>query len=346
MIPKSGRPPTRPQNLRPLALQEPLGKAVISILIKLAVQEAMNQLVLFPIWAYLANRSTMEAIRRVSLHCSEVRQYICDQRSTPHSRANRAPRAALYGGIQLFLDLRRAFDCVNRQKLFQRLHTLNISDSIVCLLSTWHEHTCYFVQNAHGDHPIDTGCGVRQGCKAAPGLWNFFVCIMLQDLMTYVPFQWIQRHVTVYADDIHIGATISCLEDLHMIHSFIGALFRVLNDFDLPINPDKSVIILELKGTLSRAARASFVSCQSSACSFKIAVPGSDPIFIPVQSSAKYLGVIMSYQRFEDFSMIMHTSQDVIILLSLSLYHFLIRRDCCKTLLPAWYGPLNFADIH
>ena len=83
----------------------------------------------------------------------------------------------------------------------------------------------------------------------------------------------------------------------------IGALFRVLNDYDLPINPAKSVIILELKGTQSRAARASFVRRDASACSFKIDVPGSDPIYIPIHSSTKYLGVVMSYQRFEDDSL-------------------------------------------
>ena len=303
LIPKSGRSPTKPQNLRPLALQEPIGKAVISILINLAVHEAMRQLVLFPIWAYLANRSTMEAIRRVSLHCIEVREFVRAQRSTPHSRANRVPRATLYGGIQLFLDLQRAFDCLNRGKLFQRLHTFNINESLVCLLSTWHENTCYYVQNEMGDTPICTGKGVRQGCKAAPGLWNFFVCMVLQDLMNFVPFEWIQRHITVYADDIHIGATITCMEDLCQTQFFFGALLRVLQDMDMTINPAKSVILLELKGTQSRAARHRFVHRESEQCSFKIDVPGSTSVRIPIHRSAKYLGVIMSYHNFEDDSL-------------------------------------------
>ena len=118
LIPKPSKPPVVPQNLRPLALQEPVGKAVIGLLIHLAMREASDHLILFPVWAYVEHRSTLDAIRGVSLHCAAVRLLLSQQRSTPHTRANQAVRYSLYGGCQVCFDLKGAFDSVNRCKLF------------------------------------------------------------------------------------------------------------------------------------------------------------------------------------------------------------------------------------
>ena len=155
------------------SLQEPVGKAIIGILIHMAMQQASPHLVCFPLWAFMPARSTLDAICRVCMHCREVRQFVSSQRSTPHSRVSARPRLGLYGGLQLCLDMERALDSVNRGKLFQQLRNFYVSDSVSQLLAAWHEHTCYFVQHEQTDCPIQTGRGVRQGCKAAPGLWNF-----------------------------------------------------------------------------------------------------------------------------------------------------------------------------
>lgn len=215
MIPKPSKPPVTPNNLRPLALQEPIGKAIIGLLIHLAMKEASDHLILFPLWAYLENRSTLDAIRRVGLHCAAVRLLVCQQRSTPHTRALQIHQFSFYGGAQICIDLRGAFDSVNRCKLFARLRELHISDALINLLATWHEDACYFVQHEHTDSPIAVGKGVRQGCKAAPGLWNGFIVLMLHDLMAHTPFSWIQRCVTIYADDLHIGDSFVSLEDFY-----------------------------------------------------------------------------------------------------------------------------------
>ena len=303
MIPKPSKPPVVPQNLRPLALQEPVGKSIIGILIQMAVHEAMDHLVIFPIWAYLTNRSTLDAIRRVCDHCAEVRQLLSSQRSTPHLRATRAPRPGLFGGIQMCIDLQRAFDMVNRRKLFQRLQTLQISSALIQLLSAWHENAEYVVQHDSMDCPIAIGRGVRQGCKAAPGLWNFFLVLFLHDLMSRIPLQWIQDHLTIYADDIHVGAVFYCLADLCMIQKIFGVLMFTLQSMDMCINQSKSVIILAMHGHQSRHMRRRFVSADSTGERFKIVMPDQSIQSIPIQSSAKYLGIIISYGRFEDDSL-------------------------------------------
>ena len=303
LIPKPGRPPVTPHNLRPLALQEPVGKAVAGLLIHLAMREAHSNMILFPIWAYMEHRSTLDAIRRVSLHCAEVRLLVRSQRSTPHSRAARTPRYRLYGGMQISLDLRRAFDMVDRRKLFQKLSLLNISESLISLLSTWHEHSLYFVQHDSGDCPIQVGRGVRQGCKAAPGLWNCFVVIYLHELMATLPFDWIQRHLTLYADDFHIGSTFTCLADFQYLQFALGVMLSLLKSMDMQLNPDKSVVILELRGTLARRLRQQHVCTDHHGVRFKIEVPGHENLYIPLRTSTKYLGVVISYGSFEDDSL-------------------------------------------
>ena len=71
------------------------------------------------------------------------------RRVTPHSRAVKVAKYCLYGGLQICLDLQRAFDSVNRRKLFARLHCLKISTPLIQLLAAWHENTAYLVQ--YGD---------------------------------------------------------------------------------------------------------------------------------------------------------------------------------------------------
>ena len=131
LIPKPLKIPSCPQHLRPLALQEPVGKAVMGLLIRLALKQAMPCITPWPVWAYLEHRSTSDAIHRAALHCQSVRRLIGDQRSTPHQRARGITRFSVYGGLQVCIDLQRAFDCVNREKLFCKLHHLSIDANII-----------------------------------------------------------------------------------------------------------------------------------------------------------------------------------------------------------------------
>ena len=303
MIPKPSKAPVTPSNLRPLVLQDPVGKAVIGLLIHLAMQQANHQIVTYPLWGYVAHRSTLDAIRRVSLHCALVRQFMATQRSTPHTRAVQQPRLGFYGGIQICLDLQRAFDNVDRSRLFRKLSHLSITDSITQLLSAWHEHTFYIVQHAGEDCPIRTGRGVRQGCKAAPGLWNCYMIDFLDTLTEVIPITWIRQHITLYADDIHIGVTFTSLEELCQLQQYLGLIFHTLHRMKLQINPNKSVAIFELRGSQGRRLRQRFVRADSTGESFKIEVPGEGLQYIPIHKSTKYLGIVISYHQFEDDSL-------------------------------------------
>ena len=71
---KPGKTPDRPDNLRPLAMQEPIGKAITGLLTERLLDQVFPNLCVWPQFAYLPFRSTQDAIRRVVLHCTETRR--------------------------------------------------------------------------------------------------------------------------------------------------------------------------------------------------------------------------------------------------------------------------------
>ena len=299
MIPKPQKPPVTPGNLRPLAMQCPIGKCIMGILIHQAVSQAHDSLISWPIFAYMPGRSTMDSILRVAAHCSQVRQLVGSQRTTPHQRACSPIRYKICGGFQIFVDIQRAFDAVSRAKLFRRLHELGIGPAHVNLISRWHENTEYHVQTDAGPRTAPIGRGLRQGCKAAPALWNFFIILFFQDLSAVVPISWIRSCVTVYADDCHIGGIYRSERDFKRLLEMIGILFKTLQSLDMTVNPAKTVALLAISGTSFRNFKREVVHRDHIGEYVEIAIPDAAPMKIHLQQRAKYLGVIMSYHTFE-----------------------------------------------
>jgi len=187
LIPKPTKPPVQPCNLRPLAMQCPLGKAVLGLLIQIAAAQADAEFRCWPIWAFRGGRSTQDPLAKVAAHCRQVQALLETQKSTPHSRASLQPRFLCCGGLQLFLDLERAFDSVNRWRLFHRLQQLNISPNIVQILQCWHVDTSYYVTHGGETTAVKVNKGLRQGCKGAPFLWNCLTLLLVHDLSAQAP---------------------------------------------------------------------------------------------------------------------------------------------------------------
>ena len=125
-LPKPNRQPTSLANLRPIALQEPLGKAVLGLVTKKFLREITPFLIGSPQYAFIPGRSALDALRRVSLHCIRVRALVGNQRRSVHQRRDGCPCYRVCGGLQLFLDVSKAFDMISRSKLFQFLRSLPI----------------------------------------------------------------------------------------------------------------------------------------------------------------------------------------------------------------------------
>lgn len=298
LIPKPNKPPIDPRALRPLALQEPIGKTIVGLLTKSAQKEAHHQLIALPLWAFLPGRSTQDALLRVARHCSSVRKLIHTARSTPHSRQSGQGRFKVAGGIQLFLDIERAFDMISREHLFTQLHKLQIQPQTVILLSLWHQETHYYLRCNDSDTPIQVGKGVRQGCRAAPMLWNVYMWLFLTELSLLVDPRWVVQCMNVFADDCQMGDEFRSYADLQTLLNNINQTLLLLQKFGLTINPAKCTALLALGGTLKRRVRSELTTWREGKEWLRFG-SAEQPLWIQIDHQAKYLGTIITYANFE-----------------------------------------------
>ena len=295
LIPKPLKAPVVPEALRPLALQEPLGKCIIGILSRVAQQDSADFFSQLPFWGYLPARSTQHALQRVGNHCRAARSLTASQRPTAFNRVNQLPSFTVCGAIQLLIDLKRAFDTVCRTTLFSRLGEVGVNPRVVQLLASWHCNTQYHIKTNHATSAVRVGSGVRQGCKAAPFLFNAFLALVISDLTLDIDFEWLCCHLDLYADDFHIGCLFYSELELRRILGYLGLILHGLQTRGLTINTSKSMVLLTMAGTSYRPARAKLV--QRTPEGEKITIPGPAGVSfdIPLAKKATYLGCVISY---------------------------------------------------
>ena len=81
-----------------------------------------------------------------------------------------------------FTDYAKAFDCVDRNKLWKILKELGIPDHLTCLLRNLYAGQEATVRTGHG--PTDwfqIGKGVRQGCILSPCLFNLYAQYIMRN---------------------------------------------------------------------------------------------------------------------------------------------------------------------
>ena len=83
------------------------------------MQYSVPQLTKFPLYAYLPHRGTTDCLLRVSEHCRTVRD-----RCIAHAKDD-VPHD-LFGGLQVSLDMEKAFDSVRRHIVYQALEVLQL----------------------------------------------------------------------------------------------------------------------------------------------------------------------------------------------------------------------------
>ena len=74
-----------------------------------------------------------------------------------------------------FIDYAKAFDCVDRNKLWKILTEMGIPDHLTCLLRNLYAGQEATVRTGHGTIDwFQIGKGVCQGCILSPCLFNFY----------------------------------------------------------------------------------------------------------------------------------------------------------------------------
>ena len=304
-LPKPTKPPNCAPNLRPIALQDPLGKCIARALKARLQAEILGKLAETPQFAYLPSRSTACAISRAARFCAHIRNKICSARIEVRDRKAGKTRAPVSGGALLSLDMSKAFDLVPHAYLARALRYLGIAENTVHIVLALHR-TQYHVTHKGHSGCISLRNGIRQGCTLSPLLWVCVSHFLLHQLSERLakfshlgpPEPWISQAITAFADDFLASFDLNNQQDLTNMCTRIGCLFAVLGEAKMQVNPDKSLLLIRSSGkALARWVKARTFKRKDQKL-IRLGTP-FQPIDIGLATRIPYLGTIMSFDAFE-----------------------------------------------
>ena len=299
LLVKPGKRGQHPSELRPIALLEPTGKTALGLVTKTIQQQLQHLLNRLPQFAYAEGRGTDDAIHRLANHCRLVRQKVSALSYPIHRQQQGLELPALQGGMTLCLDLTRAFDMVDRTRLFAGLVSLGVTDDIIGLLKCVYNTTAYEFEHRGMQRSIKTFRGIRQGCRAAPCLWTVFISVLMLDLANKLTPEFLFLCITIFADDICSHGTFDTEESFEtLLHAF-GTLLDLIEGANLELNLAKATITLRMTGKSTGKIQRKFMIRTQQGSFLKI--PRADGTFTKIKlvRSFKYLGVMLSYHNFE-----------------------------------------------
>ena len=247
-IPKGPKRCQTPKDLRPIALLEPCGKAVLGAFAVRLLNEIGTELKRWPQFAYLDQRGTDDALQRLAAHCTEVRDIVDTFKFQVHQTAQGNLPGVLGGGATLSLDLSKAFDMVDREQLVQSLVSLGVSSDLIHLIQCVYSQTSFEFQHKGETRDFGTHRGIRQGCRAAPSLWTVFSVSVLAAIANNTTPEWVRRCVSMFADDACLHQAIRSDADLHCAMKFFGLVLDALEAANMRINLEKTIAIWRLTG--------------------------------------------------------------------------------------------------
>ena len=174
-LPKQGKAPSHPTALRPIGLMHPEAKCLAALLRGRIYEHIRPQLLWVPQFAYLPGRDLHDALARVHEWIARFRVNIAvaapDRFAKKERQRQGTDRNLCVGGAILSLDLKQAFDRVDRAALVQALRRLGTPDDLVAAVIAIHDTSAYHIEDDFRSSEIRTTRGIRQGCKLAPLLW-------------------------------------------------------------------------------------------------------------------------------------------------------------------------------
>ena len=94
----------------------------------------------------------------------------------------------------LFINLRKAYDSVPREAMWQALAKLEIPDKIIQLLKAFHQDMQATIQmDRQALDAVDVSSGLWQGCHMASVLFNLYACLFVERWRARVemPVEWV-----------------------------------------------------------------------------------------------------------------------------------------------------------
>ncbi|CAE7211796.1 Pol [Symbiodinium natans] len=297
-IPKIATPKV-PRDLRPIGLQDIDGKCVLGAVRDAVMPFIMKYVEAWPQFAYVGQRSTRQAINRALCHCDFVRSSLQGGKLSLYDRRKGCvPARSVLGGIQVSVDMSQAFDRLDRTLLQAAMCDAHIPSELQAAIMAWHQDMEYHLRHADLQGSVDSTVGVRQGCNIAPILWVLYTCYFFRTASDFLPQEWLQSSCTFFADDLHFCDVIAQAADLDSFLQKAGKLFLHLQKFNMLINYKKSAVLMHLKGACTKRWRKHHVFHREGGSFLRIRV-GETIAFLPIKTTHKYLGIILSYQAYE-----------------------------------------------
>ena len=246
-----------------------------------------------PQFTYGAHCQTADAIDRVLSHCAEIRQTVSLNRRSIHKSFSGQGYYRLAGGLQLSLDLTKAYDYLPRHLLLAALQRIGAPGDLQRLIMFIHDNALLVLTKHTHQTSVRMGRGVRQGCGLSPQLWLAFT-VLFFDKATYLP----ANSVTGFADDFHVQWTIKSARDFHTACGHIPRILSDLNSLGMQVSMDKTVTLLALTGPDAPKLLKTYTAHTPQGRILKIDHP-THPTCLPIKKQHTYLAVVISYKLFE-----------------------------------------------
>lgn len=120
--------------------------------------------------------------------------------------------------------------------------------------------------------------------------WASYVALIFNEVAKATSLEWMNKACAFYADDGHLGFTFTDLSTFDQGLKFLGRVLNILGDLGMTVNLQKSAILLELKGKLSKGVRKQVVRRRLNRLTLQIL--GAHHTYIH-----DYLGVKISYKH-------------------------------------------------
>ena len=289
LLPKPNKTPNKPEALRPICLQHPVSKVMSGIHCRLMQSHTYPALKTMPLYAYMAHRGTRDCLLVISHHCRSVRE-LCRVHGKDQAKHG------LWGGLQISLDMEKAFDTISRSMVLRALHIFDMSNDLQHLVHSWLAPHKYCISHKELVGIFQASGGIKQGSKDAPFFWTINMYLKLHDLLAQYDHAWITNHILIYADDIHLRWILtSPSEGLAALHD-LSFLLRVFSAYGLRINQQKSVALTRMVG---RALNPFLRRWTSRPTTGPVLHLPDTSLTIPLVSKTSYLGTIVSYRAWE-----------------------------------------------
>ena len=289
LLSKPNKPPNHPAALRPICLQHPVSKVLSGIHCEQVLDHALPSLCRVPLYAYLPHRGTQDCLLLTSEHCRQVKALCQHHKSDPL-------KSGLWGGLQVSLDLEKAFDAIDRNLVLRAIQRFEMNPDLQLLVQSWQHKHKYCIPHKDLIGHVTASRGIKQGSKDAPLLWTLSMYLLLDHLMASFDLPWIISHIVIYADDIHlrwlIDSSASGLSALHDLTVVLGTL----KAFHFRVNLTKSVAIMRLVGKSAPAFLKRWTSRTKEGP--RLHLPDQS-LSLPLVGKTDYLGVTLSYRAFD-----------------------------------------------